>query len=765
MRAAFTGIVIVSIICAVVHMIMAARHKGRLCSQIIAIQGAAVISALLYLPTLYLENEAAETLMIGLFYASIDWILFLILDFILCFTGVSRKSRSAIVMASLYCSVAFLDLLSLCINPFLGNAFTLFRTPAGSTLIRPWTVEPGLFYRIHLGFCYLLAANIFAELIRKALKSPKDYRVPYLWTLFVVFLVLILNLLQTYLGLSANYSVWIYLWFSVWVYYFAEYITPMEVENSMQIFVARELDSAIACFDYENHCIRANRAARELFGIRGNDLSPIEQYTAVWRYVNPTVSEDCVSGEDIFEINGKEHIFTQEFRRLRDVTGKIQGSYLKMDDRTDEIRRLNEQRYRAMHDPLTGLYNRNVFFEEAAKIIRKNPEVPRYMVATNIRDFKLINDLFGTEFADDILKKQAQMLSRAEYDGCIHGRIGADRFGMLIAKADYKPELARKNTGTVKELANGTQYHIHMQSGVYEISNPNENVQLMYDRAIMAMQKLRDENDFIAYYDTAMMDELIHKKNVLSEFDRALEEGQFVMFLQPQIDRDGRVVGAEALARWKHPEKGLIPPYQFIPILEETGYIYRLDRYIWELAARKLREWQKLGRTDLGISVNISTRDFYYADLFATFTGLVQQYGIDPALLKLEITETALLYGADHPRILENLSEYGFWIEMDDFGSGYSSLKLLKNTKMDVLKVDMEFLRRTENTERARNIIESIISMAKELGMLVITEGVEEEDQVRFLKGAGCDIFQGYYYSKPIPVAEFEEQYMGRGKA
>ena len=221
------------------------------------------------------------------------------------------------------------------------------------------------------------------------------------------------------------------------------------------------------------------------------------------------------------------------------------------------------------------------------------------------------------------------------------------------------------------------------------------------------------------------------------------------MFLQPQVDVSGKPFGSEALVRWQHPDKGLLAPGVFIDVLEKTGFVYRLDRYMWDKAVKQLAEWKKRGINDYHISVNISTKDFYLIDVYETFVGLVEKYDIDPKLLKLEITETALMSDFNKNMvIIKRLQKYGFDIEIDDFGSGYSSLNMLKDISADVLKIDMGFLRASENEVKGQDILESIIGLANKLGMRVITEGVEKKTQV-----------QGYYFSKPIPVDEFEKKY------
>lgn len=283
----------------------------------------------------------------------------------------------------------------------------------------------------------------------------------------------------------------------------------------------------------------------------------------------------------------------------------------------------------------------------------------------------------------------------------------------------------------------------------------------MCDKANLASETIKNEyKSNIAYYTERLFESSIEERRIIGEFERAISNNEFEMYLQPQVDSSGNLYGAEALVRWQHPERGLLSPAIFIDVLEKTGFIYRLDRYMCDKAAKKLSEWKKEGKDQYHISVNISTKDFYLVDVYETFVGLVDKYDIDPVNLKIEITETALMSDFDkNMGIIRRLQNYGFNIEIDDFGSGYSSLNMLKDISADVLKIDMGFLRASENEAKGLDILESIITLAGKLGMKVITEGVETKKQLYMLAEMGCDMYQGYYFSKPIPVDEFEKKY------
>ena len=344
------------------------------------------------------------------------------------------------------------------------------------------------------------------------------------------------------------------------------------------------------------------------------------------------------------------------------------------------------------------------------------------------------------------------------------GRITGDRFAILINKTEVDEIDALQKIKELEKVTVSLNYKLHIFVGIYKITDINENVSSMFDKAALAIKNISENYSVnVAYYDNDMLSILKKNREVINAFNDALNNNHFKMYLQPQVRcSDEKVVGAEALVRWET-EKGVIhSPASFIKILEDNGLIHELDKFIWEKAVQLLQKWQLLG-IDYHISVNVSTRDFYLIPLYETFTSLVTKYGIPPQKLKLEITETALVHDLKrHKKIITDLQKFGFTIEMDDFGSGYSSLTILKNISINILKIDMMFLSKTKHKERSKKILESVIKMAQRLGIKIIVEGVEDKEQAEFLRNLNCDFFQGYLYSKPITVANFESNYISK---
>ena len=416
--------------------------------------------------------------------------------------------------------------------------------------------------------------------------------------------------------------------------------------------------------------------------------------------------------------------------------------------------------YRLNYDSLTKAYNRYGFYKNAQKLIKEHTDTEYCLILSDIKSFKLINEIYGENIADKILIDEVNIIRQKMKGNSVLGRLNGDIIAMVIPK-EYLSE--KEFSDMIKLLSDrysNKNFKLHIYLGVYYIKDVNETIRQMVDKVSLVIMKSKGNmSNYILYYDENSYRNDIFKQQLIGEFETALNENQFCMYLQPQTDKDGNMLGAEALIRWNHPNMGLIMPGAFIECFEDAGLIYRLDNYIWEEAAKQLKTWKDSGY-NYYISVNISAKDFYHIDVYQTFKNLVSKYGIDTDKLHIEITETALSEDkqAAH-KTIERLHDEGFIIEIDDFGSGYSSFNFLKDVCADVIKIDRVFLKKSSHEERGEQILRSIISLSHDIGMDVITEGVENVDQLSMLAKMNCDWFQGYYFSKPVTVGDFEEKY------
>ena len=706
------------------------------------------------------KNETLSYLMEALYLFSFDMVLIYILQYsqqyTLVFNEVTPFRTGCFI-------VAYLDGISLFLNTFFHNAFTL-------KIVKYMNFElyhidtKNIFYYLHYVFAYCLVFCIVASFTIKIMQIPDFYRKKYFPILAVMCVIIVLNFACNILEFSVDLSLPFFVFAAILICYLTLYRSPNELIDKTLSIVVTEMNNSVICFDINNDCVYANDHASKMFNNPSSSLSTISDYVQTWIEEHNINNVNSLEWSDKKIIDNKTHYFDVEYRKLFDKKNEYIGFFLNLIDNTEKHIAFEKERYLATHDTLTGLYNKNYFAVKAAELLKTNPDEKWLLFSSNIKDFKFINDLFGLEKGNEVLKMEADLLKNQCGEGIVYGRTGGDKFAACIPKSRFKEQYFIEAIQKMGRTFNNDLYHLHIYIGVYEITDINEDISIMCDKANLAIKTLNENYDkFIAYYNDAIFNDTIVEKQLVGDFDKALEEKQFCMYLQPQMTSDGKMIGAEALVRWQHPKRGLIFPGDFIEVFEKTGLIYRLDKFIWELAIQKLAEWQKNGRNDLYISVNISTKDFYYMDIYKTITSLVEKYNIIPATLKLEITETAIMTGmANELDIINKFRQYGFQIEIDDFGSGYSSLNTLKDMDVDVIKIDMGFLSSTapNRLERSMSILNTIIALTKTLGLSVITEGVETKEQVSRLTQMGCGIYQGYYFSKPIPVDQFEDIYM-----
>lgn len=390
-------------------------------------------------------------------------------------------------------------------------------------------------------------------------------------------------------------------------------------------------------------------------------------------------------------------------------------------------------------------------------MINENQDAEYALLCWDIERFKVINDLFGTDIGDRILKEIAANLDKTLNGIGTYGRLKADNFVCCYPKKYVKPsKLMERLENSFSALH--LNYRISLYMGIYYITNREVPVDQMCDRANLAINTVKGNSiRNIAIYDDKLRNTMLEEQQIVTQMHHALEKRQFCIYMQPVYHlKTKQLVSAEALVRWKHPTRGMILPSAFIPLLERNGFITRLDAFVWEEACKYLSRNRKEGRADIPISVNVSRMNLFDSTLCNKFIKLIHKYDLEPSLLKLEITESAYM---DNPRqlleIMKKLQGFGFQILTDDFGSGYSSLNMLKDVPADILKLDMKFINSIGTSKRAENILINVIYLAKDLDMTVIAEGVETKEQLDFLENIGCENVQGFYFSKPLPELEF----------
>ena len=405
-------------------------------------------------------------------------------------------------------------------------------------------------------------------------------------------------------------------------------------------------------------------------------------------------------------------------------------------------------------DDTTGLYSKSFFFQNVAQTFDANPDKEYSIVCSDIDNFKSLNERYGQEHCDKILTDLAKHLETLLPGYVLGGRIGGDVFAFLI---EHQPKGWEKVLYRSTEIV--TNLNLSVKFGIVEYVRRNIEVSTICDRALVAIERIKGPLGIdISWYDDALHEQQVLEQQILHNMETALAERQFVVQFQPKHNmRTDKTGGAEALVRWIHPEIGFISPGAFITIFERNGFITKLDMYVWEEACRQIKRNEELGLPLVPISVNASRLDFDMPDLAQQLAAIADEHNVDHSLLHVELTETA--YSEDPDNViskLRELRELGFLVELDDFGSGYSSLASLNTLPLDVMKLDMSLVRQAEKLNDFR-IVESSIKLAQIMGLKIVIEGVETLEVAERLRDLGCDYIQGYYYSRPLKSFEFEE--------
>lgn len=418
----------------------------------------------------------------------------------------------------------------------------------------------------------------------------------------------------------------------------------------------------------------------------------------------------------------------------------------------------------AFTDSLTKLFNLNKFSLDCENILKNNKNSTFAIIYFDIDNFKILNETFGHAFGDSVLIHIAKVLNDLLSPNHTFARLFNDHFAILYKYNEGGQEII--------DLVNNINYKINSimvdsqltlnlipSFGIYLIKKEDNDINKIINNANIAKSSIKGLHNIIyKFFDEKTRNVILETIQLENDIKVAIAKNQFEVYYQPKYSLDSnKLVGAEALIRWNHPKKGYISPGVFIPISEKDGLIIEIGRLIFRKVCSDMNEWKKHNLSLVPISINLSRAEMYQPNLIKFIKDTLDEFNIDIHLLEIELTETAALSNLEYTyKLLEKFRDLGFKISMDDFGTGYSSLSCLKSMPIDTLKLDMEFIKDIEVDTKSRNIVSSIISLAKSLNLTVIAEGLETKAQVDFLKNLGCDIAQGFYFCKPIPQKKFE---------
>lgn len=732
------------------------KHARTLKKMLIAALTAVIATFII----VFSQSELISKVMYSIYAMEMTWLMYFMLYFSLQYVG---KSLESYIKLRWVHYILAADSTMMLLNNIFGHALSVKKIVLAGDIVYYACVYEW-YYKVHLLLLNVMIFAISIALVHKTVTAPKLYRRKYIITVYIFVVALLVDFMHQLEWNPVDISVTGYAVGSLILYYYALNYQPKELVRRSLGLVIDDMVEAVFIFDAEGTCLRINDRAYEMFPV-ADELHQAEMEFAKWSKTANLKEESGKCWEFSMEREGKTLYYLARYHSLYDRKEQHLGSFWTVRDRTDIVEEIRREHYRATHDHLTGLYNEEWFCEKVNERLQSEPEEEFYMVCSDVQNFRFINDIFGKQIGDELLIKMAGRLRERVKVGGIYGHLEYDRFAMLVRKKEFDPTIFKdipKEIHTDKDLS----YPVNIFLGVYEITDKSIPVEMMCERAIMALHTLKGGfNLQVAYYDEELRESVLKEQEFTQELENALKERQIRIFLQPQLTADGEMLGAEALVRWLHPVRGMVPPGEFIEIFEQNGLIVKLDQHVWRLACETLQRWKQMGWEDKYISVNISPTDFHFIDIYATFMELVREFDISPKNLRLEITETAVITNLEKQlELIEKLRDAGFIVEMDDFGSGYSSLNMLKDIRVDVLKFDLHFLRNSEDIERSRKIIKALMVLSHELEMPAISEGVETKEQVEFLKGIGCNIFQGYYFARPMDVEAFEERYQNAEK-
>ncbi|MFT5872295.1 MAG: diguanylate cyclase (GGDEF)-like protein/PAS domain S-box-containing protein [Clostridium sp.] len=539
-----------------------------------------------------------------------------------------------------------------------------------------------------------------------------------------------------------------------------------------QILISKTIN-AIVVTDINEAVVEFNEFAERISGLKK------EKVIGKFIYDCPIICQlfiDVLNDQKYFknvEIkfknnNNKEFICLSDVQPIHDDNLNVIGSFGQFRDITERYLAKEKYNYLAYHDELTALPNRRFFTEVLNKYIDNytNTSEDMLLVFLDLDKLKMINDTFGHSKGDLLIKEVAKKLNEYLSKGDYLFRIGGDEFVLLCFNIKTKEQailLGEKIMSLFIKtfLIDDHELHVTASLGMllYHENPTNYEKCLIYTDNAMYKAKSNGRNCYVIY-DPILEESFKDKLNLKMDIERALENNEFMLYYQPQVDiKNGNIIGAEALIRWMHKEKGMIFPDEFISIAEETGLICKIGEWVLLEACCQLKKWQSINLPILKVSVNLSAQQFLKNDLTVIVKDILSKTGIEPKSLELEITESMTMDVNYAIKILKELNDLGVKISIDDFGTGYSSLSYLKKFPINYLKIDRAFVMDIMQDESDANIVDTIISMAHNLHFKVIAEGVEIKEQLQFLQQRNCDFVQGYFFSRPISAELFEKEF------
>lgn len=747
---------VMSFILQILNLVLLRKSKSQYKKYLFSCSFLCILLIPSYVNLLISKNYLSAMITKSFVFILVDLIVILILNFSQIYIYYLKQTFRTKINLSLFMGLLS-DLIMIIINFFHPISFKLVLEESNSGFF--WKTQYYIGSYIHYFFVAVIIFSSFLNILIGYIKNPIQYKTRYLGVILAYLLVAFANAFSYAIKIDYNISIITIGFFIEFIYYYSTFIIPHHLLIQSLKSINSTVDDAIIYFDKNGKIVYINNSAKDIF--IENEVFNYEQLEEFRRRKleehKSELDKVKLTWNENFVIFGESRHMYFEYEDVTYDNANL-GSYFLITDKTDEINKLEKEKYANTHDSLTEIFNEQSFYDSADKLILNDPDTPRYMITTNIRDFKLINELFGQDFGNKVLIKEAEIIKKAfKGKNTVYGRLNDDKFAILIEKIHFHEQMFVSFTEQIKSLFDNSYTQIHFNVGICEVYKDDPAKTLVGKTKIAIEMGKHENNETFFYYDSLVMEKILEEKNIVSEFKNAILYNQIKIELQSIVDGNGNIKGVEALSRWYNPNRGLLYPGKFIPILEKNSIIHNLDIFLWETVAKKIAQWQENGKETPFISVNISDKDVYYIDLYNVFTRIALENHIPPEKLVLEFKESAIVSNVDRiSKLFVNLREFGFKIAIDNYGTGYSSLNFLKDVQVDIVKIDMVFLSENEDFERSKLILNFISQLTRELNIELVFEGVETLDQYKLIKKFGNVYMQGYYFSNSISLEQFE---------
>lgn len=699
-----------------------------------------------------IQSKYFPGLMTALVYLCVQlWFFYSI--FLLC-SSYAEDEFAKKILRLVFLVLTFSDTAVLMMNLFTRKVFVLtwWKNILGHSFFK---IVPNVLYDVHFVYSAVLLLTSLVIVFRAFIYSPSLQKRKYTLLLTVLFLMSVFYITERALGFISVLSIIFPLGMAV----VANVLAFKMPEKMISYIISRIQEStneAIVCFDYSGHIVFANTAAKKIM-----TLKKIPEYVTP-RYLFDYFRQDYTdeikasSWTSILEVNSKICWYKVSYEKLF-YREDVIGCYFKLKDITIAHNEFEEQEFNAYHDPLTGLYNMTGFFMEADKIIKANPYSRFVMLCSNIKDFKLINNIFGKETGDKVLVRIGEILKKQRHKNSIAARISDDKFAHLLEDEYFNEEDFNRALEDFPIILDNSVYRINFKVGIYRFRGASESAELILDKALLAAKRQQDNHSKFSYFDDSFMHRIIQEKYLLGDFDNFLASKKYSVKFKPLVNSDSRIYGAKCSADW-HDEDGAFSTSFVIKTLDKTGFIYRLDSCIWEESIKALKEILE-NFPEFFINLHVCEKDFYYMEIQKKLSEFTERYEVPSSRINVCIPEKIVSKSFDRiKKECEALRNAGFKILIEDFGSDFSSLNMLKDLTVDLIEIDVSFFYDGTNSAKTFAILSNIAEMTRNLGIKLIFSGIDGRDTMELVSNISDVLLDGEYFSSPLSAKELEKR-------